>query len=166
MEGEGVSPVSLSVLSMRVIIDSREQDPLSFSLNEVVSEITVGKLDFGDYSAIYQDKEEWKSPLFFTRKSIGDLYSTLANEENHQRFKREMYRAKDSSAQLILAIEGTDQDIFDGHKYSKLPGQTMMKILDTLWMKYDLYPMFCENRRVMAWRMVNLWSTFRRHWKK
>ena len=151
---------------MKVIIDTREQDPLSFKLTEVVGEVVVEKLDFGDYAAVYQDAEEWKSPVYFTRKSIGDLYGTLANGDNHKRFKREMGRAKEVGAQLILAIEGTDQDILNGHKYSKLPGETMMKILDTLWMKYDLYPMFCENRRVMAWRMVNLWSTFRRHWKK
>jgi len=73
--------------------------------------------------------------------------------------------SREVNAQMILAIEGTDKDVLDGFKRSTFSGGSMMKMLDTLWVKYDLYPMFCCTRQVMAWRMVNLWKSWERNWE-
>ena len=146
---------------MIVIVDRREQDPLSFSGLPYVTEIRGEGLKFGDYGALYKQKmAEWKSPFFFERKSLPDLFGTLTNEERHRRLRERCVEAQEYKAKLIIAIEGTDREVMKGIERSKVNGKTIMKILDTMWLKYDLIPMFCADRMTMAWRMVNLWKTF------
>lgn len=100
--------------------------------------------------------------MFFERKSIPDLFGTLTDESRIERLKSRCREAMEVNAKLILMIEGTDRKVMDGYERSKVKGSSILKTIDTFWYKYDLMPMFCADRRVMAWRMVNLWKTFRR----
>ena len=120
-------------------------------------------MGFGDYSALYRSKTgtEHKSPIFFERKSLPDLFGTLTDENRHKRLRDRCKEANEVGAKIILAIEGTDQEVWEGVKNSQVKGATILKILDTMWLKYDLIPMFCSSRQLMAWRMVNMWNTFR-----
>ena len=116
---------------------------------------------FGDYGALTQTKNgEHKSPLFFERKSLPDLFGTLTNQERHQRLRQRCLEAKEVGATLILAIEGTDRQVMAGIPRSQVDGKTVMRIIDTMWKRYNLIPMFCQDRRAMAWRMVNMWKTW------
>ena len=145
-------------------MDSREQDALNFSEFIEVKEIVQDGLRFGDYGALYQLQNgvECKSPVFFERKSIPDLFGTLTDESRIERLKNRCKEAIEVKAKLILMIEGTDRKVMDGYERSKVKGSSILKTIDTFWYKYDLMPMFCADRRVMAWRMVNLWKTFER----
>lgn len=151
---------------MVILVDSREQDELTFSSFGEVLDIRRVGLPFGDYGALYTDKSgEHKSPIFFERKSLSDLWGTLTNDERHVRFKNRINEAKEVGAKLILAIEGSDADVMAGIDRSKFSGESMMRMLMTLWVRYDLEPMFCSSRPLMAWRMVNLWASWERNYE-
>lgn len=76
-----------------IIIDSRESDPLKFE----GIEYRVDKLDYGDYHC------PWNPNLYFERKSIQDLYSSLSGDL--ERFKRELIRCRDANAYLVVIVE-------------------------------------------------------------
>jgi len=98
-------------------------------------------------------------PFAFERKSIGDLYGTLG--KGHTRFKKEVQRAIDSDIKMYFIIEGSFTKISKGYKYSKLKPYILLKILGTLWNRYEnnFQPIFCSNRKEMEnfilWRFFS-----------
>lgn len=130
---------------MILLYDSREQSPLSFK-HPQISKVRRTKLDVGDYGVRFEDGHEPK--LFFERKSIGDLYGTMTT--GYSRFKREVERANESGSSLIIIVEGTLSDVAKGYKYSKYKGESMVKKLFTLWTRYNLMTVYCQDRREMA----------------
>ena len=127
-------------------MDTREQKPLPFKIEGYITEIRKVKLDVGDYGCLYQDGSQ--SPLYFERKSIPDLFGTLG--KGHHRFKREIERSKKANATLVLLIEGTLSDVYRGLPQSEVKGESVVKKLMTLWMKYDILPVFMPNRLEMV----------------
>jgi len=144
----------------KVIVDTREQNDLSFGQFQL--EVIREGLSFGDYAAVGTGEicKDAFLPIFFERKSLSDLSGTIQNKENHKRFHQELLRAQDVNAKLLLAIEGTDQQVMDEC------GMSVMKALTTMWMRYDLMPLFCSSRWMMEWRMVNIWAAYIRSEKK
>ena len=63
---------------------------------------------------------------------------------------------------LVLVIEATYTKVCKGYKYKKLgrlipsafDGLSMMKLLDTLAVKYDMEIWYCSSREEMALRIV------------
>lgn len=80
-----------------VIVDSRESHPLKFDI-----EYKVDKLDFGDYHFTGNPN------LYFERKSLADFISTLSG--GLERFTRELERADESGAYLVMIIENSIQE--------------------------------------------------------
>jgi hypothetical protein len=79
-------------VSNKVIFqDTREQTPLSFE--NITRRDT---LDFGDYRMS-------NSKIFIERKSLGDAWGTLTG--GYERFEREIIRAKESEAYLVILVE-------------------------------------------------------------
>lgn len=142
---------------MILTVDSREQSPLDFSGIDGIEKVETAGLSFGDYSAIVHGKV---APLIFERKNLSDLFGTLG--KGHDRFKRELERAKQADFKLVLMIEGTYTDVWNGTEYSQMDGKTILKILATMYVKYDLEYHFCESRRVMARRIVDTFSAIER----
>lgn len=148
-----------------IIADTREQKALSFDGIEGVDKIEESALPFGDYTALGKFGEEYKPiPLVFERKNLGDLFSTMTH--GYDRYKKEMQRAKDSQMKLILIVEGTYTDVWNGYEHSQFDGPSMIKKLNTLYVKYDHEFWFCESRRVMARRIVDTFSAIERNWVK
>ena len=84
---------------MGVVVDTREQKPL-----ELDAECVRSKLDFGDYvSTTHYHK------VFIERKSMSDFCVTLSS--GYQRLHREIARANNMSAYLIICIEGKFSDL-------------------------------------------------------
>ena len=146
---------------MVIICDSREQRCLSFDGLEGIEKIEEMGLSFGDYSAIVHGNPV---PIVFERKGISDLFGTMTI--GYERFKKEMQRAKESNMKLILAVEGTYTDVYQGISHSQFSGQSMVKKLAMLQVKYDLETWYCESRRVMARRIVDTFSAVERCWAK
>ena len=79
-------------ISKKVIfIDSREQEPLKF--NNMTR--TEG-MNFGDYRMA-------NSNIYIERKSLGDAWGTLTG--GFERFEREIIRAKEAGAYLVIVVE-------------------------------------------------------------
>ncbi len=143
---------------MKIIIDSREQKPLSFPRDKMVSQVVRLKLDVGDYG--FQFREGYRCKVFFERKSIPDLFSTLTS--GYERFRREIMRAKNSEVELIVAIEGTISEVLKGHKHSKVKGLTILKTLSMLRAKYKISHQFYCSRKMMAKGILEQFTAFGR----
>lgn len=126
---------------MIMLIDSREGLPLDFN-HEFITGIKVQKLEVGDYCCLYTDGTI--PNIIFERKSIGDLFGTMGN--GYDRFKREIIRAKELNIKLIIIIEASLSKVLKGYEPSQLKGISIVKKLFTLWVRYDLTPVFVKDR--------------------
>lgn len=130
---------------MKIIVDTREQTPL-FKTNCIIK-----KLDTADYSFIDDDGVDYSDKFAIEYKSPNDIYGTLG--KGHDRFKRELERAKDLEyfAIVISATRNTlNNKSFDGGFYiKKMKGFVLLSILDTIHIKYNI-PIFMVNGRTEA----------------
>lgn len=143
---------------MVIISDTREQNELDFSGIEGVEKVEIMGLAYGDYTALVHGKSV---PIVFERKGFSDLWGTMT--KGHDRFKAEMERAKKDSVKLILIIEGTYSDVWNGFERSAFSGQAMLKKLAMMYTRYDLEYVFCESRRVMARRICDTFHAIERN---
>lgn len=74
-----------------IYVDSREQSPLSFNFP-----VQVTNLSYGDYHCL-------ETNLYFERKELGDLISTIS--QGFDRFINEIERAKYNNANLVVLVE-------------------------------------------------------------
>lgn len=146
---------------MILVTDSREQRCLDFSGIEGIESIEKMTMPYGDYTAIVHEKPV---PLVFERKGISDLFGTMTS--GYERYKREMERAKESSVKLVLIIEGSYTDVWNGIEHSRFSGESMLKKLAMLYVRYDHEYIFCESRRVMARRIADTFLAIERNWAK
>jgi hypothetical protein len=136
-----VTPLVFNPLpaNFKVFCDTREQAPLKFIKSE------VKKLDYGDYTL-----SEGNSNIFIERKSISDAVSTMS--QGYERFYREVERARNDDAYLIVAVE-VDYNTFQSfHKdyrmrYAKVSPEHILKIMRGLLLDFDnLQFVFCDGR--------------------
>jgi hypothetical protein len=146
--------------------DSREQTPLDFSGQEGIDKIEDIGLPFGDYTGmIGKDEHSLKQvPITFERKSRSDLWGTMTS--GYDRFRREILKAKECNHKLILITEGTYSDIAQGFDRSEFSGESMLKKLHTLYVKYDLEWFPCDSRKAMAHHIVSTFVSIQRYWEK
>lgn len=147
---------------MIVYTDSREQLPLDFTVGGSISRIEVTGLPFSDYFCSYENGDNM--PLCFERKAIGDLFGTLTN--GMERFKREIQKSKDANYKMIIVIEGTMSEVLNGYSHSSVDGKTIVKTLNTLWVKHDIPHLYFPNRSEMKRQMIEMWEAIGRNYKK
>ncbi len=144
---------------MILLQDSREQRELDFSGIEGIEKIEEVALPYGDYTALVHGKPV---PIVFERKGFSDIWGTMTS--GYDRFKSEMERASSDKIKLILIIEGSYTDVWNGFERSQYDGASMLKKLATLYTRYDLEYIFCESRRVMARRIADTFYAIERGW--
>ena len=143
--------------TLKILIDSREQSPLEFKgINS--NTILRKALCVGDYMVEF--KNGYVPPVSFERKSIGDLFGTLG--KGYKRFKKELDRASKNNIKLILIIEGNLSKVIKGYRYSEMKGATVVKRLFTIWIKYDLQPVFVKDRNEMSIYITEYFSAIGR----
>ena len=142
---------------MIVIQDTREQLPLEFK-HDLITEIQVMKLDVGDYCVKF--KNGYIPNVRFERKSIGDLVGTLTS--GHERFDKEIERSKNFDVRLIIIIEGTLTKVLKGFEHSKVEGDTIVKILFSLWERYNVMPVFCKDREECSRYIIEFYAAIGR----
>jgi len=140
-------------------IDSREQKPLSFR-TECFDKFVVEGLPFGDYWCSVGGHEV---PICFERKALGDLFGNMTN--GYERFKKEMGRAKAAGHSLILLIEGSMRQVAAGYEHSQYSGDSMLKKLAMLRVRYDLESHFFNDRREMARYITEIYQAVGRNYK-
>jgi len=137
---------------MIIIIDTREQNPLSFKSMGV--EEVVETLPVGDYTAKGQESE-----VVIERKELGDLWTSYSTGYDRERAK--ILKAKESGIQFVLAVEGTCWQLRSGFQFwngkelitHKKDGLSMIRQLMTVSRKYGIQVWFCDGRRDMAFRI-------------
>ena len=145
-----------------ILQDSREQRPLRFSIDAIVTEVKVEALPVGDYWVEYTDSR--RPPILFERKSLADLFGTMTN--GYPRFKKEMERAARLGIRLIIVVEEPMSSIYDGYSYSMMDGDSCVQKLFTLWLKYDVMPVFVNSRFEAAAYIREFYEAIGRCWIK
>ncbi len=145
-------------------IDTREQTPFSFVGYSGLL-ILRKKLDFGDYGMRFSDS--YKARVVFERKSIPDLFGTLTN--GHDRFKRELEKAKANNYKLIIVVEGTIKKVLKGVWKSKIQGTAIVKTLFTYTVKHNIFVHYAPDRDEASRYIVEYfaaeWRKHREEWK-
>jgi hypothetical protein len=95
-------------VNAKIFIDTREQQPLSFPQSESL------KLDLGDYGI----ENQFFDYTFVDRKSEGDFKSTLS-QDNYERFRRELQRARDQDCFIFVVVESDLEQIEKNNSKSK-----------------------------------------------
>ena len=153
---------------MIIKVDSREQLPLVFPCQGLVSKVLTIGLPFGDYWASLQNKDGSEGqdiPIVFERKSMADLYGTLSNEDGIRLHKEKIRKAEEVGVKLYLIIEGSLSEAYRGVEYSIVEGAPLVKRIFTFKVKYGLEPIFCNNREEMVAYMIETWTAFGRNFK-
>lgn len=133
---------------MKIIIDTREQLPLSFTGHETVSR----KLDEGDYNI-----EELEEHIVIERKSLNDFYGSII--QDHARFKREILRAQEKKKKFYIFLEGSLEDFYNKlfiNRPLKTKSETLKKIVNTMKERYDITIVECMTRKSMSQRIVEI----------
>ena len=160
------SHFELSRSLVKIIIDTREQDPLSFVEVEDV-EIIKSTVDVGDYAA---QGANGLFPIRIERKSVGDLFSSFQGE-NYERERAKIIRASVLGLKYIIAVEASASEVRKGHTYmkdgelkeSKKGGLSQVRQLMTIAHKYSAEIWFCNGRSDMAFRIMEYFLAYKRH---
>ena len=146
----------------KIICDTRERLPLWKN-----KDIIVRKLDAGDYSIEGTDpvtNKPYEEIIGLERKSIADAYGTFGR--GHDRFKRELERAKDF-AYFAIVIEGSysrvlDKDFPMSHKVF-MKGESLVKIASMLEVKYGVPVHYFVNRLELKKWIITTFDCFVRY---
>ncbi len=113
-----------------IVIDSREQTPLTFTRLDSV----VGTLQSGDYSFVGGDS------FVIERKSIPDLVSCCVGS-NRERFERELHRLRGFKFARLLIV-GSRQDIEEHNYRSDVAPKSVLHSLSAFEARYGIAVVF------------------------
>lgn len=144
---------------MKILIDSREQQPFSFSFSDC--ELVRGKLDYGDYTS-----ELLKDRLRIERKaSTGELYLNLVGKKENARFHRELEElAKFEFSYIIVECPESDLHTFPENsgiprkrwKFLRAGDKYLRKMIHEIEDKYNIPFIFCDNKSEAELLIFNL----------
>jgi DNA excision repair protein ERCC-4 len=129
-----------------IVVDTREQSPLSFSRLKT----QPGTLVTGDYSVAGLE-----SLFAVERKSISDLVGCCMGESRN-RFERELHRLRGFRFKRLLIV-GTEAEILAGQYRSNIKSQAVIATLRAFEMRYDTPVVFCDTAEAAAAR-IESWA--------
>ena len=127
-----------------MIIDTREQKALKFYKSNI--KMKTQKLVCGDYCMLFLDGKI--SNVVFERKTITDLFGTMTS--GYERFKKAILRAQSKDISMFLIIIGSFSKVAKGTRYSKTQGISVIRTVFSLWVRYNIIPIFAEDKHVAA----------------
>ena len=133
--------------NIKIIVDTREKENkniLQYLSNKNIPYIRR-KLDFGDYSYMIDDLS-YENEFSIERKmSLTELSGNIA--QYRDRFERELQRAKESNAKLILLVENGSYDDILQHNYkTDLKEKSYIASLFSFTHRYGLDINFIERK--------------------
>lgn len=134
---------------MQIIVDSREQLPLEFTVPTIRE-----CLPCGDYRAKFSDGS--LSEVVVERKSLGDAYGTLS--QGYDRFRREMQLAEELGITLIIVIEASLRRVLSGYSNSRRTGLSIVYQLFTIRVRHNVHTVFCTNRDEASQYIMHLFK--------
>jgi ERCC4-type nuclease len=129
-----------------IVIDTREQAPLSFSRLKA----QAGTLITGDYSIAGLE-----SLFAVERKSIPDLVGCCIGQ-NRERFERELHRLRGFRFKRLLIV-GTEAEILKGGYRSNIKPAAVLGTLRAFEIRYDTPVVFCDTAEAAAAR-IESWA--------
>jgi len=156
---DGVLDIKSLPPTASIIVDSREQKPLTLSVPTIRD-----KVNCGDYSL----DPDHDLGVYIERKSLNDFVGTLSDrktrgeDSNLDRFTRELERAQECGAYLIVLVEDTLERTLDFDslpEFSKLkisPDHIFKNLRDLLHRFVNLQALFVNGRGEAARAVVKL----------
>ena len=142
--------MALKPQDITIIVDKREQTPLSFNIKDISIPTELGTLQTGDYSV-----KGLESKISVERKSLSDLLGCIGNDR--ERFERELERISAFETRALV-IESTWEEIEAGNYYkSKVHPNAVIGSLLSWQEKYSLPIMMCvdhERTGLMTARLL------------
>lgn len=134
-----------------IIVDTREKGNKKILeyFDKVEQDYIVSKLDAGDYMIFKQNKT-----IIDKKDGLLELSHNLCNSAEHERIKREITRAKQTGCEnFIFLIQDnkikTAEDIKKWRSpYTKVKGETLLKIMSTMRKKYNIRFIICEKKKM------------------
>lgn len=131
-----------------IIIDTRESKPYNFDIP-----VKIQKLNFADYAPVPNPNN-----VFVERKEIGDWAGVMSN--GYERFQKELQRAKDNNAYIIILIESKYSDLLSINylpqtKWLKASSEFLMKRARDLYLRFDNFQMVCGGKRSECIELFN-----------
>lgn len=146
---------------MKIIIDTREQEPFTFRHEKMNATTELGTLAVGDYSlAGLEDK------VAVERKSLSDLVMCLGRER--ERFERELARGAALDA-FAVVCEGSWLELARGEYRSRLNPHAACQSVLAFAGRYRVPFLFAGSRSAaeyMAWGFLRQYlEGARKRWK-
>ena len=135
-------------MNLTIVIDTREQDPLSFGFPT-----ERGTLVTGDYSV--KGLERF---VAIERKSVNDLVGCLKNGQR-ERFERELSRGRGLDY-FALVLEADLASLAAGRYRSEMSPQSVVQSLLAFSVRYSLPIFFCPGREYAARVIESLLTKF------
>ncbi len=131
-----------------ILCDSREQKPIKPELP-----IRITTLNFADYCPNPNSEN-----VFIERKELSDWAGVMSKD--YKRFEKELQRAKNSNAYIIILIEGTYSDIqsinyLPQTRWIKASSEFLLKRARDLYLKFDNFQMVCGGKRSECIELFN-----------
>lgn len=134
-----------------IVVDTREKGHKKILeyFDSVNQDYIVSKLDAGDYM-IYKDY----STIIDKKDGLLEISGNLCNNINHQRIIREIQRAKElGCSNFIFLIQDSKIKTVDDIKnwsspHTKVKGETLLKIMNTMSKKYDVRFIICSKKNM------------------
>ena len=123
---------------MKIIVDTREQLPYSFTGYDV--QVVRAGLPAGDYSL-----PACESIVAIERKELNDLIGCLMGKER-ERFSRELARLRPYHVAAVV-VEATLEDISRGRYVSKMQPQAALQSVIALQVRYGVPFVWAGNRQ-------------------
>ena len=129
----------MTVVKMKIVIDSREQIPYGFAPPRYADvEVVRDSLSTGDYSLIGMT-----DLIALERKSLSDLTGTLTT--GRDRFRRECERGR-GLQYFGLIIEASIDDVRNHNYRSQMTPQSLLQTLAAWSVRYGLHVLWAGSR--------------------
>lgn len=124
-----------------IIVDTREKGHKKILkyFDDVKQDYIISKLDVGDYMKYKNYKT-----IIDKKDGLLELCNNLCHTSEHERIKREIARARELGCEdfIFLIQDNKIKSIEDiknwKSKFSKVKGETLLKIMQTMKNKYDV----------------------------
>jgi ERCC4-type nuclease len=138
----------LADLAPTIVIDSREQTPLTFSRFKA----TAGTLVTGDYSI-----SGLENLFSVERKSISDLVGCCMGD-SRERFERELHRLRGFTFKRLLIV-GERADIEERRYHSNVEPKSVLGSVAAWEIRYDVPVVWCPSPEIAAGQ-IETWAWY------
>lgn len=140
---------------MRILIDTREQQPFSFTRYEVATEPAT--LPVGDYSLPgFEDRGAVE------RKSLNDLVGCLMGKDrDRDRFERELARGRHYDL-FAMVVEANLADVSQGRYRSDMKPQAALQSIIAFQVRYRLSIVWAGSREGAEYMTYSLLAKYLR----